>query len=208
MDIKIWIAAGLMLCYYSGIYVDNPIYRIVEHIYVGVSAANGVVLTYYNYIVPTITVRLMENGEFLYIVPIIIGLLIYTRFHPSRSVNWLARITLAYWIGIGSANVIIRQFKPGFTGQITATFLSLTDGDPLTMFNNIVFVIGVLSVIIYFFFTFDNKLVQAGGLVGRYMMMVAFGAAYGNTVMARSAVLLGRIQYLLGNWLQIIETRV
>ena len=32
--------------------------------------------------------------------------------------------------------------------------------------------------------------------------MVAFGAAFGTTVMGRMALLIGRIQFVLGDWLE------
>lgn len=35
--------------------------------------------------------------------------------------------------------------------------------------------------------------------------MIGFGSAFGYTVMARISLLIGRIQYLLGPWLGIID---
>jgi hypothetical protein len=35
--------------------------------------------------------------------------------------------------------------------------------------------------------------------------MVAFGAGFGYTVMARISLLIGRMSFLLGDWLGIIE---
>jgi hypothetical protein len=39
--------------------------------------------------------------------------------------------------------------------------------------------------------------------VGQYMMMVAFGAAFGATVMSRMTFLIGRLMFLLRDWLGI-----
>jgi hypothetical protein len=36
-------------------------------------------------------------------------------------------------------------------------------------------------------------------------MMVAFGALFGNVVMSRISLLIGRVQFLLGDWLHIIR---
>jgi hypothetical protein len=35
--------------------------------------------------------------------------------------------------------------------------------------------------------------------------MVAFGAAFGYTVMARISLLIGRMQFLLGDWLHLMH---
>jgi len=37
--------------------------------------------------------------------------------------------------------------------------------------------------------------------------MIAFGAGFGNTVMARVALLVGRMQFLLYSWLPLITHR-
>jgi len=222
-DPFVWMAAFLMLAYYSMIYAENPAFRAVEHLFVGISAANGIVMTYENFIRATFVMNIGELGEYHLFVPIVIGCLIYTRFVPSRDINWLARIPLAFWVGIGSALVIMREFRSNFIVQLTATFLNPFAATPATvrtdtlltaiinstMLNNIIIIIGVFCVMSYFVFTYEHRgAIGVSAKVGRYVMMIAFGAAYGNTVMARSAVLLGRVQFLLGNWLGIIETRV
>ena len=213
-EFPVWIAAALALAYYSNIYKENPAFRFVEHLFVGISAANGVVTTYEQYILATFQQNIGERGEYHLFVPIVIGLLIYTRFLPSRDLNWLARIPMAFWMGIGSAIVIVRTFRANFIVNLTATFVPLFT-EPfvawtgVSTINNIILVVGVFTTISYFFFTFESKGPLAiSARIGRYMMMIAFGAAYGNTVMARSAVLLGRIQYLLGNWLGLLSYKV
>jgi hypothetical protein len=39
---------------------------------------------------------------------------------------------------------------------------------------------------------------------GRWLMMVAFGAMFGSTVMARMSLLVARLQFLLDKWLGMI----
>jgi hypothetical protein len=213
-DLAIWVAAALILCYYSGIFKENPAFRIVEHLFIGISAANSIVLTYEQFIRSTIQVSIMQNGHYELFIPVVIGCLIYTRFLPSKDQNWLARVPIAFWIGISSAIVILRAFRANFSVQLAATFLPLTNRAAFawtgeSIFNNLVIIIGVFTVLTYFFFTVEHKGALAySAKVGRYVMMVAFGAAYGNTIMARSAVLLGRMQYLLGNWLGILNYTV
>lgn len=68
--------------------------------------------------------------------------------------------------------------------------------------SRIILFIGVLAALSYFFFSKAHK--GAYGKftrVGVYFLMISFGATFGNTVMARMALLIGRIQFLLYDWL-------
>jgi hypothetical protein len=56
--------------------------------------------------------------------------------------------------------------------------------------------VGVVSSLIYYLFTLEKRVFRATSRwVGRIVMMVAFGAAFGNTVMARVSLFLVRMQF-------------
>ena len=42
-------------------------------------------------------------------------------------------------------------------------------------------------------------------VIGVWFLMIAFGASFGYTVMARMSLLIGRMQFLLKDWLGIIQ---
>ena len=73
-------------------------------------------------------------------------------------------------------------------------------------FENCFFVFTLLAVMYYFFFSFKHK---HGGVYlansGRWLLMVCFGAFFGSTVMARLSLLVERLQFLLGPWLQSLR---
>ena len=84
--------------------------------------------------------------------------------------------------------------------QIYATLLK-----PNT-FNNVLIVLGVAASLSYFFFSWESKGVLAvPSKIGRIVMMITFGAAFGNTVMGRMSLLIGRLQYLWGTWLGVMK---
>jgi hypothetical protein len=63
-----------------------------------------------------------------------------------------------------------------------------------------------MCTVIYFFFTTKKiAVLDAPARFGRLVMMVAFGASFANTVMARVSIFLGRVQFLLGDWLHVIK---
>lgn len=206
-----WIAALLTLMIFSILYKENPIYRIAEHAFVGLGAAHTIVATWTTTIKPGITNNMMQQGQWWELIPIFIGLLIYTGAYKPMS--WLTRIPMALWIGYNAGVAIsVRTIVP-WTQQIIQTMKPLvvfnkTGGfDLLSSFNNVVFVCAVMGTLIYFFFTREQKgVLKYGSAFGRWMMMIAFGASFGNTVMARISLLLGRIQFLLGPWLHIIKS--
>jgi hypothetical protein len=66
-------------------------------------------------------------------------------------------------------------------------------------FNNIIIFITLISVMSYFFFSIAHKrpVIAGTAQAGRWLLMIAFGAIFGNTVMARVSLLIDRMQFLL-----------
>jgi hypothetical protein len=62
------------------------------------------------------------------------------------------------------------------------------------------------SWLVYFFFSKEHKGVFGGtAKVGIFFLMVTFGASFGYTVMSRMSLLIGRIDFLFGDWLGLIK---
>ena len=71
--------------------------------------------------------------------------------------------------------------------------------------DRLLIMLGVLSVLFYFFFSLEHKgTVGAVSRVGIIFLMVSFGASFGYTVMARESLVIGRFQFLLGDWLGLL----
>ena len=70
----------------------------------------------------------------------------------------------------------------------------------------VVILVGVISTLIYFFFSRERKgVIKPVANLGIIFIMLGFGASFGYTVMARISLLIGRLQFLLGEWLGIIQ---
>lgn len=203
MSFEIYIQVFFTLAILSIAFKDNSVYRFAENAYVGLLAGYTVLVNWFNYGKPTIT-SITHEGKWLYIIPIFLGLLIYARYIPSLS--WISRYHMSFMTGMGSGYVLTKTFKPMFVSQIADTLRPLSGVDTPTAINNLIAGIGVIATLTYFLFTIERKGVSRSiGTVGRWYMMVAFGAAFGNTVMTRFARLLGRMQFLLGDWLHLIK---
>jgi len=194
----------------SVLWRENPWYRACEHIFVGTTAAYNVVTTFSGTIKPGVTENMVRNGDWWEIIPICLGLMIYMQ--PIPSLRWISRFPTAYWIGYNAGmNLTIRIFMPLFT-EITASMRPLivvNEGsfNLMASVTNTVFTVNMLLAFLYFFFSFEfisrSKRVLTGA---RWVIMVAFGAAFGTSVMARISLFLGRAEFLLVNWLKILPS--
>jgi hypothetical protein len=72
--------------------------------------------------------------------------------------------------------------------------------------GNLLLVAGLVCTLIFFFFSKEHKGALGGtARVGIYFLMVSFGASYGYTVMARVSLLIGRVMFLLDDWLGALK---
>jgi len=200
----IWIASFLTLCIFSFLYKDNPFYKFAEHLYVGVSAAYWIVYYFYGVIIPNLWEPLYKGHNLWYLIPGILGLLVFTRFIPRF--NWLSRWSFAFYIGIGVGVGIPAFFQGIIIPQMRASLVPLIDPNLLTTFNNFILVVGVLTTLFYFFFSLEHK-GGIGGIakLGIWFIMISFGASFGYTIMSRISLLIGRLNFLLGTWLHLIK---
>lgn len=203
---------------------ENRVYRAFEHIFIGLSAGLGLVVTVRDFLYPKILsplfgwdVVVFPDGTvkdpghplaWLYIIPLTFGLLYYTIFIPRY--RWMSRLVIGFSLGAGGG-LAIKGFFNEVIPQVTASFkplLVLTDSgiDWMTSFNNTVFVLTLLCTMAYFFFTIRRGEALRGlaGSGGRWLMMICFGAFFGSTVMARMAILVERLQFLLVDWTSAI----
>lgn len=204
-----WVATGLTLFIFSFLYKDNALFKLAEHLYVGVSVGYTIVKAYDTVIVHLIVKPIFEQGEYALFIPVAIGMLMLTRYVPKAA--WLSRYSFAFIVGVGSGLAIPRTISSFILRQIEDTvrpLLSIAGGDgvtfsmnlldPSSSINVIIILVGVSSVLFYFFFSIDHsgpgKVIAKTGVM---FLMIAFGAAFGYTVMARMSLLIGRLTDLI-----------
>jgi hypothetical protein len=204
-----WVATGLTLFIFSFLYRDNPLFKLAEHLYVGISVGYTIVKSYDTVIVHLIVKPIVEQGEIALLIPVAIGLLMLMRYVPRAA--WMSRYAFAFIVGVGSGLAIPRTISSFILKQIEDTvrpLLSMAGSDgvsfsinllnPASNLNAIIILIGVSSVLFYFFFSIEHsgpgKAVARTGIL---FLMIAFGAAFGYTVMARMSLLIGRLTDLI-----------
>ncbi len=192
------IAAFLTLCIFSFLYKDNPFYKFAERLVAGVATGYFTMLLFWTNFQDKVWQPIFLNGEYHYIIPAILGIIMWTRF--SKKYSWISRYSIAFYIGIGSGVSITVYLYTYLFKQLQATIAT-----PLTFdvagLNIFLVVIAVVSALVYFFFSMPHKgLFGAVSRFGIYIIMIGFGAGFGLTVMGRIALLVNRIIFLKG-WL-------
>jgi hypothetical protein len=156
----------------------------------------------------------------LLLVPFALGLLLFTRFFPRAA--WLSRWSIAAMVGSYAGLAMIGALQGDLVAQIQANMIPLFAPGSyaglarasganevvfavLRLLSNPLIIFGLVSSLVYFFFSREHK----GGLgavsrVGVWFLMISFGASFGYTVMSRVSLLIGRLHFLLSDWLKVI----
>ncbi len=198
----VWIAAILTIAIYSFLFKENKLFTFAEHLFLGLAVGHAAVLGYQNVMNSAVN-PLVQKGQIIWLLPLLGGALLLTRVFPSYA--WLSRIPLGFMMGVAAGLSLKRAIDSEFWAQAAAT-TSLG----LTSFDNVIYVITVLAVLAYFFFGVSEKspggaVVMNIGKLGQYLMMIAFGASLGSTIMARLSLVIGRLQFLFGTWIPILK---
>jgi len=212
----IWIAAALTLMILSFLYKDNPLYKISEHLFVGVAAGYGIAVEYFNVFKPNLQDPLLAGKDYWLLFPLLLGLMMFTRFNSKWA--WISRWPMAYMVGIYSGMAVIgftegdlmRQVEGSIIPPVSSAAVGNFISNPgvisgLNALANPIIVFGLICILLYFFFSLEHK-GTAGQFarIGTGLLMVGFGAGYGYTVMTRFALLIDRFYFLLSDWLHVI----
>ena len=199
-----FIAAGITLSLYSFLYKDNPLFKFAENLYVGVAAAYTLTQIWYTVLLADVVNPLYEldsesmNNLWL-IVPTLLGFFMLTQLSSSKF-SWLSRIAFAFVVGLGSGLAIPRTIAANVLAQLEPTMQPITatwDG-----LNLLIILVGVVTVLVYFFYSVEHTgAVGVASKIGIWFLMISFGASFGYTIMARLSLLIGRVGFLLEEWL-------
>lgn len=203
----IWLAAFFTLSIFSFLYKDNPFYKFAEQVFVGLSASYWLVYTIYNILIPNLFNKLGTDfrGNLILLIPMILGILMLLRMVPK--LQWLSRYPLALMIGTSAAMSMLLSFKSDFLSQMAATMVNpFSFSSPVDIVGTILMIVGTLCGVFFFYFSKKQEgFFKVPSKIGIWFLMVSFGASFGYTVMARISLLIGRLDFLLRDWLHIIK---
>jgi hypothetical protein len=205
----LWLAAFLTIGILSFLYKDNAWYKLSEAIFVGISAGFWFVTLFWDNLVGKFWDG--RGEEPMLWVGAALGFLMLLRLVPK--IGWLSRWPLAFIVGATSGLWLMNYLASNIMAQVQATIMPLFstafgagfDAGLGSIVANLVIVVGTFTGLVYFFFSKEHKGVFGGtARVGIFFIMITFGASFGYTVMSRMSLLIGRIDFLLGDWLGMI----
>jgi hypothetical protein len=166
----------------SILWKDNVIFRWIQYTYVAVAATNYAVLAWDQIL--KVTIIPISQGKFVQIIPLALGLLVFTTL--SNKYSWIARYSTSFIIGISVALMMRGTVEANITAQIVA-FLNFAKvgATPFITFNNIVTMVCTIFTLTYFYFHFLHRISvgRAAQKLGRYIIMLGFGTQFGTRIM-------------------------
>ena len=197
-----WLVVLMTLSIFSYLYGDNFFYKSAEHIFVGVSAGYIFAITFWDQIYPNLLGRLLPSYidagydfDISYIIPLILGIFMILRLVPSLS--WLARISIAYIVGMAAGLKFYVFINSNILFQIKSSAIDFSLSY-FEIFNQFIILIGVICGLVYFFFSKEHKgTIGKISKLGVYFLMIKFGASFGFAVMGRISLLIGRFDELI-----------
>lgn len=188
------IASGLVLMAFSFLYKENSWFTFAEHFVVGGLAGYGTAIgikqVYYQGLAP------ISQGMFWYILAIIGGILLFMGYF--KKLSWWVRVPTAVMIGTGIGLNLRAGIETQITAQLIDTVRSLSTPSLATNINNLLIMVGVCSVILFFFFSRETKgVLKPVNKVGGYFLMVALGSSFAYAVLGRTSLVIARVQDLL-----------
>lgn len=195
-DLSVWVGVICTIGLMSFLYKENALYRGVENAFIGFGAAHALVLGIEN-IRDLAVLPLVKKGNLITLIPIALGLMVYARYNKTYA--WLSKIPVSFIYGLGAGVAVRGLIVADVLTQISQTIMIPKTG------NDVILIAGVVAVLTYFLFSFsDRPMIKPVNRLGRWVLMVAFGAAFANYVTGRSAIFIGRLTFLLQDWLGLV----
>lgn len=178
----------------SMLYKDNPFFRVGQMAVMGSSISHFILLNMQNVYNNALTPLL--SGDILMVIPLVLGLLMYSRL--KASISWLARYPSSVLIGIGTGVMVAGTVSGQVLDQIAVTITDVIPSDcGICNLNAIIIAVGVVTSITFFIFTKEHTgVVGNSAKIGRKYLMISLGANWSGELVWYLTQLVGRLMYV------------
>ena len=203
------IAVVLTLLVLSRIVGDNPLFRVAQYLFVGVSLGYAFVVVYFEVLRPAVAGLFASANNPMVLsvrlVPFVLGLMLLPRLTNRQSASWLANLPLGLLFGVGAAlalgGAIVGTLFPQLLDSARPLGTTLSD-----LIGGVFLVFGVIFTLMYFYFTVPRetgigRFVAGGGSIGRWLMLIAFGFFFASALVTYLNALNERLQFII-TWAQ------
>jgi hypothetical protein len=206
-DMAADILAGLVGTFFivsvlSMLWKDNIVFRFGQAAIIGASMAHycfmNTQMVYIQGILP------MSQGKIALIIPLITGLLLYSRL--NKGIAWLARYPTNFLVGVGSGLMIAGTLRGQIIDQAKQTIVDLFAGFssdcPVCALNGVIILVGVVASLSFFVFTREHE--GTFGYVtklGRVFLMISLGANFAGELVWYLTQMIGRLMFILNQFI-------
>lgn len=209
----IWMVVSFVLtiCVFSYLFGDNPLFRFVTGLLIGVSAGYLAIVIIYQVVLARLVVPIMQ-GSFLALVPLFLSGLLLTKLSPKLSK--LGNLPMAYLVGVGAAvaiggallGTLFSQVKGAInTFTPVASAVSADQKWMLILEGGFTF-LGTIASLVYFNFTAKKKenetpkrsfAVMIFAAIGQFFIAVTLGAVFAGVMTAAITALIERGDFII-----------
>jgi hypothetical protein len=205
-----FVGTVLTLLVFSYIIGDNFLFRLVIHVFIGVSAGFATVVIWYNVIWPMLILPLFDLGSVSLvsvIIPLLLSLLLFTKLSPRFT--GIGSPVLAFLVGVGAAVALGGAIFGTIFPQISSS-INLFDpvairqnpqGTGGALANGGILLIGTVSTLAYFHFGSQRKAgrtphrpfwIEWIAWVGQIFIVITFGVLFAGVYAAALTALIER----------------
>ena len=177
----------------SMLWKDNVFFRFGQAAIMGASIAHYTFMNFQS--VHTNAIKPILAGNVLFIIPLILGLLTYSRLRSD--VSWLAKYPTNVLIGVGTGVMIAGSLRGQIIDQVKQTIL-----DAFTGLNGILIFIGVVTAFSFFIFTKEHTGALGTSVkIGRVFLMISLGTNFSGEIIWYLTQMIGRLMYILNEFI-------
>jgi len=189
----------------SMLWKDNPIFRIGQQAIIGATMAHYILLNFKSAI--NNAVLPMLSGTWWLFIPLLLGVLMYTRL--KNEIAWVARYPTSVLVGIGTGVMIAGTLRGQIIDQIKNTVIDLTSnvasGNMTGIINTLLIAIGVVTAISFFTFTREHKgVLGISAKIGRIFLMISLGANWSGEIVWYLTQLIGRLSWIINTVIKVM----
>ena len=182
-----WLSIFLTLSIFSFLYDDNPVYKLAEHLFIGVSIGVAIIEQYYGVFKPNLLDRLAA-GNRVSLIPLVLLVLLF--FKLSRKRSWLARVPIAFLVaayagikltGEANANLMtqVAETMPDLASSYAANGVWSWTADGAGLFSDLLLVSGLIACLSHFYFSeLPGSAIRLGGRAAGVAFVLASSVVY------------------------------
>jgi hypothetical protein len=187
-----WIPIIMIIVIFSFAFGDNPFWQFAETIAIGSGLGNYIV---YNWsIVQRTAIQPLLQGSIISLVPLILGIALYTRFIPKY--DWIARYGFVWMIagtlGVGVGSVFQGTILP----NLAETMMIIQPTMEQTIWKSLMFIMFVTTWSYFFFTREQTGVLGISSRIGRVFMMASLGVGYACMIEEYSMLVIERLWFV------------